>query len=397
MKLYSQYILMFVSIITFSCVEEIDLITETEFESALVVEATITNELIQQKVLLSRSFRLEANEPSPESNANVKVIDGNSISYNFQETEPGIYLSVNTFVAQPNLDYYLEVTTSDGKLYKSTTTQLTQQTQMDDLFFERGFNENGDEGVSVFVDSFDPTGNSKFYRYTYEETYKIIAPNWVAFDLVPDAFIGCPNFELQIKNTEQQICFNTVKSNTIIIENTNIFVEDRIDDFRVRFINRNNFIMSHRYSILVNQYIQTREAHEFYSSLNELSTSDNILSNTQPGFVNGNLFSQSNTNEKVIGFFEVSSVNTQRIYFNYSDLFPDEVLPPFYISCNPFAPVFCTPGGTSPLLHSITQGFKYFEDNENAEFGEGPYSLVAAACGNCTVLGKNVMPDFWVD
>jgi hypothetical protein len=56
--------------------------------------------------------------------------------------------------------------------------------------------------------------------------------------------------------------------------------------------------------------------------LKELSGSDGILSQNQPGFFFGNIKSVENPNEKVIGYFEVSSVSSQRIFFNYEDVFP---------------------------------------------------------------------------
>ena len=146
---------------------------------------------------------------------------------------------------------------------------------------------------------------------------------------------------------------------------------------------------------MVRQFIQSSEAHEFYANLLELSENESIFSETQPGFLNGNLFSVTNSNEKVIGFFEVSSVDTRRIYFNYEDLFPGEPLPPFFIGCTPFAPEACTEGGTSPLNESLIIGFKYFEENTEPEDGEGPYDIVLPACGDCRVLGNNAPPDLW--
>jgi len=409
-------------IINYSCVEEINLITETEFESVLVVEATITNELKQQEILLSRSFRLEAEGPSPESNASVKILDNNGNTHSFQETELGIYLSLNEFAAQPDIDYHLEIITSSGKMYGSSIKQLSAPTTMDDLYVERGFNENNDEGISVFVDAFDPTGNSKYYRFEYEETYKVIAPFYSPLELIvlnddfpyPAGFFDF--FELQevidffierkLRDEQEQVCYNTVLSNTIILANTVDFSEDRLDKFRIRFVNRNNYIISHRYSILVRQYVQSQEAYIFYKTLKEFSELGSLLSQTQPGFLEGNVFSLNNQQENVVGFFEVSSVDEQRVYFNYSDLFPGDILPPYYISCNNFfSPEFLTEDFAhetigSPLLDALSTGWLFFDVTEDPNpnpFEVMPFTLVFGPCGDCTILGKNVVPDFWED
>lgn len=379
-----------------SCVEEIDLKTEIEqgFERALVIEATITNETKRQIVLLSRAYLFEEQAPSPESFAQVNVIGSDGSSYQFQETDSGKYESVDQFAAQPNTEYQLEIITSDGRSYLSTEEVLTNITQIDDLYFERDFNENGQEGVAVYVDSFDPTGNSKYYRYTYEETFKVIAPKYSPEDLI--VISRNPySFELQPKPEQQQICYASANSKDIIIENTNKFEEDRVEKFRVVFLSRDNAVISHRYSILVRQFIQSSEANEYYRILRDLSSSDDVLSQSQPGFLNGNVFSSLDQEEKVIGFFQVSSVNERRIYFNYSDLFPNENLPPYFQSCPAFAPVEMTIAGTSPLADALDQGFKYFEPNNDILPDEGAYDLVAPICGNCTILGNNFPPDFW--
>lgn len=411
--------------ICYSCVEEIELQSETSetFESLIVIEATITNELIQQEILLSRAFALDSSGSAPESNASVKVVDDLQNEYTFLETEPGKYMSTSVFNAQSNRSYTLQVTTSDGKSYGSPPTQLTQATQIDNLVAERGFNEDGEEGVSIFVDSFDPTGNSKFYRYTYEETYKVIAPYYASPELIvnnddfpyPADFLNRFNSAIeiieffvikQLREVQEQVCYNTVKSNNIIIESTNLLEEDRVNRLKLRFINRNNFILAHRYSILVKQYIQTSESHAFYETLKQFSESENLFSQTQPGLINGNVFSENNKSEKVLGYFEVSSVNSKRVYFNYKDLFPDEILPPFYINCSHFdAPALLKRDLSSgmithsPLQDAVNDGKQFWEDNLlNEELNSGaPYVLVLPPCGDCTVLGSNIKPDFWVD
>jgi hypothetical protein len=396
-----------------SCVDEIPLETDS-FESVLVIEATITNENKQQQILLSRSFMFDSISVQ-ESGATVKVIDDAMNTYTFLETEPGVYKSQSPFAALPNRNYNLSVV-AGGSEYGSSEMQLTQATTIDNLYFERDFNENGIEGVSVYIDSYDPTDNSKFYRHEYEETYKIIAPLYSPLEMIsndvefPIPSADQPNFSsfqefvdflvtTQLRPEQEQICYNTINSNTIITTSTLDLLEDRLDNYRVRFIGRDNSEIMHRYSILVKQFVQSLEAHTFYETLKTQSISENVFSETQPGFLVGNLFHLSNPNEKVIGFFEVTSVDAKRVFFNYTDLFPGEELPPYYVQCdNFFKPDILTVDfltGTwsgSPLVQAINNGFQYF-DNE----GDPPYRLVLNVCGDCTNLGSNEIPDFWID
>lgn len=99
----------------------------------------------------------------------------------------------------------------------------------------------------------------------------------------------------------------------------------------------------------------------------------------------------------VAGFFEVVSTDRERIYFNYADEFPGEPLPPYLSSCGFSAPDVSRPFSTSsPLIQALDAGFKYYSENDGSvELANGPYFLVEFFCGNCTVLGSNVQPDFW--
>ena len=140
---------LFVSIALASnaCVEEFEFGTQN-FEDILVVESTITNELKFQEVSVSRTFRLEQDGPVPEQNAEVVVTSGNEqVTYLFEETSPGKYVSTTMFEAEANTSYQLEITTADGESYTSLPVTLPQVTQIDNLTAERVVNDQGVEGV----------------------------------------------------------------------------------------------------------------------------------------------------------------------------------------------------------------------------------------------------------
>lgn len=402
------------------CVEEIELQT-VDFKSALVIEATITNQLKQQQIKLSRTYELEAEAPLQEREAEVRVVASSGETHAFQETEPGIYLSVMVFAAQPNIVYHLEITTSDGQQYASTDAKFVTTTQIDNLYVAREFNENEEEGVSIYVDTFDPTGNSNFYRYEYEETYKIIAPRYSPYELLvnnddfpylPEELQGMTTQELieffvtrQYREEQELVCYNTVASNSVIIATAQDFEQNAIQQFRVRFISRENYIMSHRYSILVRQILQSRAANEFYETLKDFSISESIFSGIQTGFLNGNVFSVSNKSEPVVGFFEVAAIDEKRVYFNYADLFSGEDLPPYFRPCDYFylPALYKSDPLTGVIVHSpiqnlINEDYQYFDVNGSTdENWFTPYQLVAPECGDCTFLGDNAVPDFWED
>ncbi|CAN1503170.1 Protein of unknown function DUF4249 [Flavobacteriaceae bacterium] len=395
-------LLLTISFIVNSCTEQYALQTNT-FEDALVVEATITNELKKQEIKITRTYRLEEEETTIESGATVTVTDNENNKYDF-DLKDTVYVSQSEFQAIPGRKYRLDIVTKEGKLYYSTSETLpsVNEIQSVDATVQTFGNQRG---VQITVNSYDPKNSSKYYRYEYEETYKIVTPLWdqdKAILLPPLPESNHKEIGLIPREGESKICYSTDKSKEILISSTNSLKEDRIA-FPIRFISNQNYIISHRYSILTKQYIQNLEAYTYYKTLKELSGSDNILSQNQPGFFYGNIKSSENPNEKVVGFFDVSSVSSKRIFFNYLDLFPGEPLPPYFDSCDIRVWTFCfiseNPDCRGAQLLSTIESNKlvYLNSYQYSNPQFTTYEMVPIVCGDCTSFSSNIVPPFWTN
>jgi len=374
-----------------SCIESFEGAVDS-FEDVLVVNATITNENKKQEVLLSRSFRFEEDTTPTEENAQVMIQTDDGNQYIFEEVLPGKYLSTVAFAAEMNKEYTLMISTQDGKSYTSSSMQLPiQNTNIDNLYAERITNNDGVEGMGIFVDSFDPSGTSNYYRHEYIETFKIIAPFWTPFDIVVIAEgVSTITLDVIMREREERTCYGTNPSRTIIVGSTLALSEDRLSRYNVRFIEQGNYILTYRYSVLVRQYVQSPEAFSYYETLRGLSqSSGNVFSEDQPGFLAGNIFSIDNPSENIAGFFEVATVDEKRIFFDYEDFFPGEEPPPYIADCIPFSP--STEGGLGQrdLLNLIYA--------DEVRFYDFPGVVVRKECGDCTTLGSNVAPEFWIE
>lgn len=374
-----------------ACTEEIDLKTET-FESALVVQANLTNENALQKIVLSRTFAFEDNGPPPETNASVTVTDDLNTIYQFQETGiPGTYFSTSAFAAVIGRQYTLDIITTNGRTYKSLAVTLNPGIEIGQIYAERNTNAQNSDGVSIFLDSYDAANNSKYYRFEYEETYKIVSP-----------FSSTQTFNLDENNRitlvdkleEEKTCYNTVTSTNISLANTSVFGEDRLTRFPIRFLETTNPRIGFRYSILVRQFVISREAYTFYEMLRNFSGSESLFSQVQPGFISGNIQSTQNNNEKVIGFFDVATVSERRLFFNFQDIFQDGPEPQYFArGCEQFRPSL----GSLPNLISSDDVRFYFlpAADDPPELGEGPYYVLSRPCIDCRSFGTNEVPEFW--
>lgn len=384
-----------------SCVEDTTIETDS-FENLLVINASISNEMKQHEVLLTRSYRFQ-DSPEMETGADVKII-GNGVEYNFNEVEDGRYISQEQFSAGLNVEYQLKITTKNGNKYSSTSQKLAAVTEIDKLYVERVMNDDGVDGLNFLVDSFDPSNASKFYRYEYEETFKIIAPMWVS----DEAFVvsdHCPGCEVGLmpRDEDTRVCYRTEISNQQnLLENESLDT-DKVEGHIVRFLPRTDYEISHRYSLLVKQFVISESAYTYYKTLGDFSAEGSVFSQIQTGFVEGNMSSESDPNEKVIGFFDVNSVAEKRVFINYSDFYEGAGLPDFPILCNLQAPALepeeCG-RNCGPLTRLISnKAASFFEEyaGEPAFENPGPYIMVPRACGDCTVLGTNEVPEFWIE
>ena len=256
------------------------------------------------------------------------------------------------------------------------------------------------DGVQVLVDTEDLTGQAKYYRYEYEETYKIIAPN-------PSPYISeiinynpsTGSYEVVLTPREpEEICYSTEFSSGISQITTTELNENRIFRFPVRYLSKFDAKLQTRYSILVKQYAQSVEAYTFYKIIDELGSIESLLSQGQPGYVTGNMISETKPDEKVIGFFEASSMTSKRIYFNYEDIGLEK--PPYFIECEVLTLDYwddTTLDNDPNERDAIRQYIEYFDYQVLTVSTTGIYRIVQQECAVCTSFSSNVKPSFWED
>lgn len=363
-----------------SCVEPIEINTN-EFESILVVEGIITDEEKHQTINLSRSYKLEEDGPAPVSDAIVKVVNSNGESFDFSETSAGVYKSLTEFRVEYGVGYTLQIETNSG-YYESTSVTTNSETNINTVGSLRT-TVNDTEGVAITVDN--SADDQSYYKFEYEETYEIRSPYEKFWELIINEE---DEIERIPKEEQDYICYVTENSEDIVLSNTGGLSENALDGFLVRFISRNDYALSYRYSILVKQLEISPEAYSYYETLQNLSETENIFSQYQPGFLSGNILNTEENDEPVIGFFTTAAVDEQRHFFSFSDYFdPASSRASHTGDCNPFIP--------SP------QDLRtYIEEGAVELFLEEPgpiYVVIRASCVDCTYLGSNERPEFWID
>lgn len=414
MKKTINQLVSLLSLLLLGCTEPYALQTET-FESALVIEATITDEYKFQEIKLSRTYRLEEDGPESEVGAVVYVTDSNGNRYDFTENGDK-YISQQEFAASAGINYQLHIATSDGKIYNSTAEKLNSTTNIEDLEVVKGTNSHEENGLQIFARSTPSSGATEYYRYVYEETNKVISPHWISQRGIVLPILPTPPEDpteyvvMEPWPYEAKICYSTEDSKEILLGTTSTNTSTS-NNFPIRFLKDTDYKIANRYTIKVTVYNESLAAYNYYDALKKTAAGGSLLSQNQPGFYNGNIKNATNPIEKVIGFFDVAHVSSKRIFFNFEEYYPNQEKPDYPYYCpkmtldneHEFKYRYCFCYGQPNCPNNpICGGFYVLTTVKNREkavyiFGNEFIHLTNIQCGDCTSFSSNIRPSFWID
>jgi hypothetical protein len=345
-----------------------------------VVEGLITNIAGPNTIKLSKSLPLGSlNTANPVTGCSVTITDDLSNSYSLSETIPGTYVTnASEFQGSIGRFYTLHINTNSPGLfdnsgqfhsYASSPVEMKPVPEIDSVYFEKVTIEKsspvseGVDGCQIFLDTHDPTNQCKFFRWEFDETWKIDIPYAV------------PN----------KICYTSATSKIINIKNTSVLIEDKIEKYPLYFITNQTDRLKIRYSILVKQYSLNEDEYQYWDKLQNLSQQVGGLYDVIPSAVSSNVFCLDDPNQKVQGYFSVSATTSKRIFIHAH--FAGQPDP--YSTDNCIADTVFS-GETVPA--AIGTSAWIIITNFIPPYFIYTYSR---GCYDCTVRGTTLPPDFW--
>ena len=313
----------------------------------------------------------------PELNASASIISSSGASYPLTDTaNTGIYSS-----APLNLDitqqYSIAITTSDGQKYSSDPVPCKQTPPIDSLYWQQP------SDLIIYVNTHDPTGNTRYYRYDYQETWEHdaqLSTPWIAVN---------DTLEATDSTNQKAQCWNTAPSTHIIVATSAALAQDNIVAFPVETIPLGDARVDIGYSILVRQYAMTEDAYNYWLLIQKTSQQLGTLFDIQPTQLIGNIHCLTNPSAPVIGFISASSVQQQRINIYPSSLSDNWTHNSPGVNCN-----------TIEIGYNANDFpvFSYPDTSYGPYYFNGPDSLVLAPnfCTNCLYFGgTTTKPSFW--
>jgi hypothetical protein len=239
--------------------------------------------------------------PGPVSGALASVSDDYGNSESYTETGNGRYQLNGTAVhGIPGRSYTLHITLANGQTYHSTSELMpTAPKPSDSLFFKVvpvPVIVNGVQVQPLYANIYLNTrfeGNGGYFRWTVSEAYSVIPIPQPPYSPTCIVYPILSFYNLNV------IDRSDYAGNSI----DNILLISRASDF--------TFATAHYF--IVTQSGMNSAAYNYWVAVQKLITNVGTVFQTPPYTIRGNMSNINNSNELVVGYFEASTQQIERI------------------------------------------------------------------------------------
>ena len=275
--------------------------------SMLVVEGHLSKGALTT-IRLSRAVDLSERKDSvkPELGASLTVEGKDNTSITLLDRGKGRY-EANLSALQTGGEYRLRIRTANGAEYLSDYVVLQHNPVIDSISWREV-----PEGVRLYASTHDPSNNTRYYRWEYDETWEIRS------NFVSTYKKGSPRTVIPRKMPEEDvsICWKYQPSTSIHLGSSAKLANDVISEHPLLLIPPAHEKLAFRYSIMVRQYALAKNAYEYLELMKKNSESLGSIFDAQPSEISGNIHSVSDPEEPVIGYLTASEVREQRIFIS---------------------------------------------------------------------------------
>jgi hypothetical protein len=350
-------------------------------QSYLVVDGFI-NSKGSTTIKLSRSLGLASASAIPaETKATVYVLDNLGTRYNLTENPVGTY-TLPAQTLDPQRQYQVRITTAKGRNYASDLVAVKTTPPIDKLSWQPTGN-----GVEIDVDAHDPTGNSRYYRWDYVETWQFNTAYSTKLEY------AASTKSVQPRTDDIYTCWRTELSPFIKQTTTSQLSQDVVANYPLIALPYNEKLRI-KYSVLVLQYAQTPEEYAYWEALSKNTQNLGTLNDPLPSQLTGNIHCLTDASEPVLGYVGAHSVTQERLFIDYNDL-PKPL------------PRIANTGYETCTVDTVLlrDGLELFRLNLEVPFDTwytAPpnrkvigYFASTTECVDCRVRGTNIKPSFW--
>lgn len=342
-----------------------------KYEHILVIDGTLTDDGTPPIVNISYSSKVSGSKTERVSGAVAYIINSDGQKYYLSEKSKDTYTYTQSmFPVTVGASYQL-VVEHEGNVFKSTMEKLIPSSPITDISFEI---KNDGKGVNLLLSTKEIDSASQYYVWRLTETWKFRSPIFS-----------------QKKSVNKEVCYASTK-NELELGTTDLFSHNCFNRFPFLYIPASSPKLYYRYSILVEQLSISRSSFIYLNHVKKTNETGGSLFDPIPANMNGNISSES---APVIGNFQVSSLQSKRIYIDKSDLPSDLMISSGMEDCSLKTALL---GESQKKMRDSLKNIMTIMDTVSDINGTFVRFTTAQRCFDCTATGSpNTPPTWWVE
>ncbi len=269
--------------------------------------------------------------------------------------------------------------TPNGGEYRSEYDTLLLCPPVDTIFYELQSQGTSDPEVTYYGLQFynnleGVEGGARNFRWVLTETWEYTSPYYA--DVIFDGN-GYENFN----GSEINVCYMTEGISKLFTASTQALADNRLNKNALNYVSNQSPRISYKYSLLVEQQSLSSQAYTYWDKM-KVGASGGGLYETQPSSTIGNIYNVARPEEKVLGCFYATQIQSKRIIVENE----------FDFNVDQFTCIL----DTIFSLDELGTVFPYL-GYSIGEMPPGPPWLIGSAqCFDCQLYGGTTeKPDFW--
>jgi hypothetical protein len=374
MNKFRYHIIFLFAILQWHCIQTYISPYQSPTTGYLVVEGYITGNG-PTTFKLSRTIPLPGDSTIPVvTGAHLQIEASDNSLYPFTETGNGFYL-LPSITMNTAARYRLRITNVNNETYLSDYVPFKPTPPIDSINWI-----NIDTGVVIYANTHDPTGNTRYYQWKYNETWEYTGSEQSGYIWQGDSLAPRP------LSAQIYICYHTDSSGNILIATSDKLAQDVIYEHPLVSIGANTQPLGIEYSILVSQYALTDSAYNYLTLMQSNTEQLGSIFDPLPSQLVGNIHCLSDPAEPVVGYISAGALQQQRIFISRSQV-PGWL---YYFEC---------PRPDRLFPETLDSMIFYFDYNNYVPVDIINNSTIEANVANCidcrTQGGATQKPAFW--
>jgi hypothetical protein len=375
-----------------SCLEPYQPDLEFPTQSSLVVNGFIDAAAGTATVTLTRAQAVQdIGTPPAVNGAMISITGSEGTDIDLAEVSPGNYL-VNNFPVNFAEHYTLHISTPDGKTYESDQVRPRKTPAIDSVTYDLAPSGNA---LDIMVSANDLFGDSKYFIWSFEETWSYTARYFSNFKLVNRMPVARTPAEYVFT------CYRTRQSSNILLATNEKLSLPVISEFVLNSIPKGSEKITSKYSVVVTQRVLSPEEFEFQTNLRNTTENLGGLFDPMPNPVTGNIHEVNQPDSPVLGYFAAGEEVKKRIFIELDDV-PESIRTDgSQVDCPDVLTTCSIAGAPVPPCEAITDllpaNVVILEDIYNRGLGiVDRWTYITIGCGDCRNQGGvTTRPQFW--